>query len=80
MGKTTLLEKLAEPGRKYVTLDNPLVRDIAVHDPALFIQRYSPPVIIDCVARTSQMVNYADMAKDVGISPPTAKQWLSILV
>ncbi|PKM93775.1 MAG: hypothetical protein CVU84_14445 [Firmicutes bacterium HGW-Firmicutes-1] len=28
-------------------------------------------------ARTSQMVNYADMAKDVGIRPPTAKQWLN---
>jgi hypothetical protein len=23
------------------------------------------------------MVNYADMAKDVGIRPPTAKQWLN---
>ncbi|HEY5584047.1 MAG TPA: ATP-binding protein [Ruminiclostridium sp.] len=223
VGKTTLLEKLAENGRKYVTLDNPMVRDVAVNDPALFIQRYAPPVIIDeiqyapellpyikmyvdehknkgdfwltgsqmfhlmknvseslagrvgvitmlglssseikgykstpyktdsvilydklnkvkkqdlkevynrifkgsmpalyeneqdiemyyssyvntylqrdikdlsqvgdelafmrfmtcCAARTSQMVNYADMAKDVGISPPTAKQWLSILV
>jgi predicted AAA+ superfamily ATPase len=33
-----------------------------------------------CAARTSQMLNYADLAKDVGISPPTAKQWLSILV
>jgi predicted AAA+ superfamily ATPase len=33
-----------------------------------------------CAARTSQMVNYADLAKDVGISAPTAKQWLSILV
>ncbi len=33
-----------------------------------------------CAARTSQMVNYNDIAKDVGISPPTAKQWLSILV
>lgn len=31
-------------------------------------------------ARTGQMVNYADMAKDTGISPPTAKQWLSILI
>lgn len=223
VGKTTLLKKLADPNRKYVTLDNPIIRDIAVNDPALFIQRYAPPVIIDeiqyapellpyikiyvdehknkgdfwltgsqmfhlmknvseslagrvgvinmlglstneimgnksisyktdvkvlfdrinnskkqdlksvydrifkgsmpalyeseqdlemyyssyvntylqrdikdltqvgdelafmrfmscCAARTSQMVNYADMAKDVGISPPTAKQWLSILV
>jgi predicted AAA+ superfamily ATPase len=33
-----------------------------------------------CAARTSQMVNYADLAKDVGISAPTAKQWLSVLV
>ncbi|HEX3043194.1 MAG TPA: DUF4143 domain-containing protein [Bacillota bacterium] len=36
---------------------------------------------LTCVAaRTGQMVNYAEMAKDTGISPPTAKQWLSILV
>lgn len=223
VGKTTMLERLADDNRKYVTLDNPMARDIAVNDPALFIQRYAPPVIIDeiqyapellpcikmyvdqhknkgdfwltgsqmfhlmnnvseslagrvgiinmlgfsnselsgnsgtpyktdftilcdklktakkqnlkevynrifkgsmpaiyeteqdleqfyssyvntylqrdikdltqvgdelaffrfltcCAARTSQMVNYADIAKDVGISPPTAKQWLSILV
>jgi predicted AAA+ superfamily ATPase len=33
-----------------------------------------------CAARTSDMVNYADLAKDVGISEPTAKHWLSILV
>jgi len=33
-----------------------------------------------CAARTSQMVNYTDLAKDIGISSPTAKQWLSILV
>jgi predicted AAA+ superfamily ATPase len=36
--------------------------------------------ITACAVRTSQMLNYADLAKDVGISPPTAKQWLSILV
>jgi predicted AAA+ superfamily ATPase len=33
-----------------------------------------------CAARTSDMVNYADLAKDVGISAPTAKKWLSVLV
>jgi len=33
-----------------------------------------------CAARTSQMVNYADLAKDLGITAPTAKKWLSILV
>ncbi|PKM53283.1 MAG: hypothetical protein CVV00_13075 [Firmicutes bacterium HGW-Firmicutes-5] len=32
-----------------------------------------------CVTRTSQMVNYSESAKEVGISSPTAKSWLSLL-
>jgi Predicted ATPase (AAA+ superfamily) len=31
-------------------------------------------------ARTGQMLQYADLGRDVGISAPTAKQWLSLLV
>lgn len=31
-------------------------------------------------ARTGQLLNYAELAKDSEISPPTAKQWFSILV
>ena len=31
-------------------------------------------------ARTGQMLNYRDMARDVQISEPTAKKWLSILI
>jgi predicted AAA+ superfamily ATPase len=30
-------------------------------------------------ARMGQLVNYADMAADAGISQPTAKAWLSLL-
>ena len=33
-----------------------------------------------CAARTGALVSYAELAKDVGISAPTAKQWLSMLV
>jgi predicted AAA+ superfamily ATPase len=33
-----------------------------------------------CAARTAQQINYADLARDIGISVPTAKQWLSILL
>ena len=33
-----------------------------------------------CAARTGQLLNYAELAKDVGVSAPTAKQWLSIMV
>jgi len=31
-------------------------------------------------ARTGQMLNYADIATSVGVSQPTAKSWLSLLV
>ena len=47
VGKTTLLEKLAAPDRKRVSLDNPTLRSLARTDPELFLQRYSPPVMID---------------------------------
>lgn len=30
-------------------------------------------------ARTGQLLNYSELAKDVGISAPTAKNWLSVL-
>ena len=32
-----------------------------------------------CAARTGQLLNYADLARDVGISTPTARTWLSML-
>jgi len=47
VGKTTLLRHLAEDARRYVSLDNPVLRDLANDDPALFLQRYEPPVLID---------------------------------
>ena len=64
VGKTTLLKKLAETSRKYVTLDNPIVRDIAVNDPALFIQRYTPPVIIDEIQYAPELLPYIKMYVD----------------
>jgi predicted AAA+ superfamily ATPase len=32
-----------------------------------------------CAARTGQLLNLSDLAKDVDISVPTAKHWLSVL-
>jgi len=32
-----------------------------------------------CAGRTGQLLNYASLAADVGISQPTAKAWLSVL-
>jgi uncharacterized protein len=47
VGKTTLLEHLCEKNRKIVSLDDLNLRSLARRDPALFLQRYSPPVLID---------------------------------
>jgi predicted AAA+ superfamily ATPase len=47
VGKTTLLEHLKEESRSYVTLDDLDERALAKRDPALFLQRHKPPVIID---------------------------------
>lgn len=48
IGKTTMLQHMAQgTGRKYVTLDDPFARDLAVHDPLAFFQTYEPPVLVD---------------------------------
>jgi len=47
VGKTTMLQKLAEKGRGYVSLDDPIARAMAIEDPSLFLARHTPPVIID---------------------------------
>lgn len=70
VGKTTLLQKLAqeqkESGgeRKYVTLDDPDVRYLAKHDPGLFLQRYSPPVLIDEIQYATELFPYIKMSVD----------------
>jgi len=51
VGKTTLLEICAKEGtpapRAYVTLDDMDARTLARSDPALFLQTWQPPLIID---------------------------------
>ncbi len=70
VGKTTLLQRLAEvqrgegAERKYVTLDDPDERYLAKHDPALFLQRYSPPVLIDEIQYATELLPYIKMSVD----------------
>ena len=70
VGKTTLLQKLAQEQkesdreRKYVTLDDPEVRYLAKHDPGLFLQRYSPPVLIDEIQYATELFPYIKMSVD----------------
>lgn len=70
VGKTTLLQKLAEiqraagVERKYVTLDDPDARYLAKRDPALFLQRYSPPVLVDEIQYAPELFPYIKMSVD----------------
>lgn len=64
VGKTTLLQKLAEENRKYVTLDDPDVRYLAKRDPGLFMQRYTPPVLIDEIQYAPELLPYMKMHAD----------------
>ena len=64
VGKSTLLERMAEPERKRVSLDNPTIRLLAQTDPELFLQRYAPPVLIDEVQYAPQLFPYIKIVVD----------------
>lgn len=67
VGKTTLLKHLAQDSnRTYVTLDDLAVRSLALSDPALFLQRYTPPLLIDEIQYAPQLLSYIKMYADNG--------------
>lgn len=47
VGKSTMLNHICEPGRRYVTLDDGNARRLASTDPALFFETYGYPLLID---------------------------------
>jgi len=64
VGKTTMLKNIMESSRKYISLDDPVAREMAKSDPALFIERYSPPVLIDEIQYAPQLFPYIKMHID----------------
>lgn len=64
VGKTTLLTKMAKEDRKIVSLDSPTIRLLAKQDPELFLQRYSPPVLIDEIQYAPELFNYIKIYVD----------------
>jgi len=63
-GKSTLLQQLAQPDRKYVSLDNPAIRESAISAPDLFFQRFTPPLILDEIQYAPQLFPYIKMIVD----------------
>jgi predicted AAA+ superfamily ATPase len=64
VGKTTFLQHLEEKNRSYVTLDDPLVLSLAKQDPALFMQRFPAPVIIDEIQYAPELLPYIKIEAD----------------
>jgi predicted AAA+ superfamily ATPase len=70
-----LLRQLSREGRGYVTLDDPLVLSLAKDDPALFMQRFPPPVLIDEIQYAPELLPYIKMAADQADQP--GRVWLT---
>ena len=75
VGKTTLLRHLSQENRTYVTLDDPLVLSLAKTEPALFLQRFPPPVLIDEVQYAVELLPHIKMAVDRAQRP--GQFWLT---
>ena len=64
VGKTTLLRKLREKERSYVSLDETDARFSAKRDPAGFIDRLKLPVLIDEVQYAPELFPYIKVKVD----------------
>lgn len=64
VGKTTLLEMCARGKRAYVTLDDLDARNLAQNDPALFLQTWKPPAIIDEIQYAPQLFSAIKVSVD----------------
>ncbi|MBM4090576.1 MAG: ATPase, partial [Planctomycetes bacterium] len=64
VGKTTFLRHVSEPERTYVSLDDAGILDLAKRDPALFLQRFRPPLLIDEIQYAPELLPYIKMEVD----------------
>ena len=58
VGKTTFLHSVAEPERRFVSLDVPDVQALAKADPRLFLADNPPPVAIDEIQYVPELLPY----------------------
>jgi uncharacterized protein len=64
VGKTTILQHLCKDNRTNVTLDDPTLAVLAREEPALFLQRFSTPVLIDEIQYAPELLPYIKIAVD----------------
>ncbi|MBR4454426.1 MAG: ATP-binding protein [Bacteroidales bacterium] len=66
IGKTTLIKQTFGhvPNIQYVTLDYPMLRNLAKTDPELFLQQYPAPIIIDEIQYAPELLPYIKIQVD----------------
>ena len=64
VGKTTLLKRMSQSTRSYVTLDDPTHLALAKEEPMIFLERFEPPVLIDEIQYAPQLLPYIKMYVD----------------
>lgn len=66
VGKSTLVKEFTgeKGGIQYVTLDYPVLRQLARSDPELFLQQYQPPVVIDEIQYAPELLPYIKIRID----------------
>lgn len=75
VGKTTVLREMSDPGRTYLTLDDPRILMLAKTEPALFFQRYQPPLLIDEIQYAPELLPFIKMSVDETRTP--GQFWLT---
>jgi predicted AAA+ superfamily ATPase len=64
VGKTTFLKHISEGERTYITLDDPIILNLARKEPSLFMQRFHPPVLIDEIQYAPELFPFIKMDVD----------------
>lgn len=64
-GKTTLLRHLFSASHRYISLDVPDVRAVAVSDPRSFLALHGPPVILDEIQYAPELLAYIKAEVDI---------------
>ncbi len=76
VGKTTFLKHISEGERTYITLDDPIILNLARKEPSLFMQRFHPPVLIDEIQYAPELFPFIKMDVDQNRKP--GRYWLTV--
>ena len=68
-GKSTLLKELFSSTHRYVTFDDPLLREQALADPKLFLDTRGDHAIFDEIQYVPELLSYVKIAIDAGRRP-----------